>query len=347
MVAQPRVEIVYGHHKGKVLGVSTSASELQFPEISSGPGLILPDSPLYFLDNVFQSIRLTTALNSEARAKLRAQIAGERLAELRIMLARNNTQGIDTAMAQLTKEVGLSAQHLAEAGASGKDTSLAAKEINEIIKTQREILKDLEHQATGALKLELKTARQALKEAKVEVEDELPEDELEKEIEEGLNEEIEDEVEEGEDEMEELEDDLDELEKQVSSAAQKSLKKREELLLKAIKEKNESLRKLEEKRLENEKKRIELFLKTNKDSSEHARRSLKESQEAAQKYEEARKRLLELQQNPFTGLDTVGSTPTEVKESFESQGESNSGSSSSSESGSSGSSSSGSDDSEE
>src|ERR1035437_4242316 len=49
--------IVFADHQQDVLGVA-SAPVLSIPPTSDGPGLILPDSPLFFLDQIKQEVRL-------------------------------------------------------------------------------------------------------------------------------------------------------------------------------------------------------------------------------------------------------------------------------------------------
>lgn len=312
----------FAHHKRAVLGETTIASELEAPAVTAGPGYILPDSPLYFIDNVFQTVRLATAFTPERRAKVRSEIAGERLAELRIMLSRNSTQGIATALTQLTKEVGLAASDLTDAAAQGKQVDTLAKEINDTIKVQRTFLGSVSDQANGSLKQQIDAASTALKEAKIEVEDELPEDELEHEIDEALEEEIEDEVEDVGNSSEALERVLEKFQQQASESAKKALSRREEAIRRAIENKNEALRREHERLLEREKKKQHELLEVNK-------KAFKEVREVADKSREAAKTL------EATREETKRIESESVETTSESSG--NSGSSENSGSGSSGS----------
>lgn len=289
------------HHRKKVLGDSTVSSELVFPPVTSGPGFILPDSPLYFIDQAFQAVKLAAALDSQTKAKVRAQIAGERLAELRIMLSRNSPEGINTALDQLTKETGAASRSLSDAAASGQNVSTLARELNETIKVQRQLLGALENQTAGTLRLQLKTARRSLKEAKVEVEDQLPEDELEKEIEEGLEDEVEEEVEEASKSARKIERDLEGLNKEASEAAKKALKRREETLKKAIEAKNEELRKSAQGLLEEEKRKQGKVSEVRKEAVEQAKKAIKEAQEAAKRFEKAVEKTREVKNTPVGG----------------------------------------------
>lgn len=298
------------HHRQQVLGVATPSSELVFPPVTSGPGFILPDSPLFFLDRFSQQVRLFLAFSSEGRAKVRAQIAGERLAELRIMLERQNPEGINVALSQLTKEVGFAAKDLSDAAAQGADVKLLAKQINEDIKFQRKLLNLVADQTRGVLKLQLKAARQSLKEAKLEVEDELPEDELENEIEEGLADEIENEVEEASESARKVEADLLKLERKASEATAKALNRRQEAIQKAIEKRDEVLKKAEEKLLEAEKKKQEGLLKAQKKAAEQAQEALKRAQEAAERFQEAQERINEIRNQAIGGTSEPSPTPS-------------------------------------
>lgn len=285
---------VSAHHKEAVLGEATAPSELIFPPITSGTGFILPDSPLFFVDQIFQQVKLTLAFSPESRAKVRAAIAGERLAELRLMLARDNQGGINTALDQLTRESALAAEDLADASAQGKDVKLLAKEINDSIKLQRKLLNEVASQTRGTLKLQLKAARQALKEAKVEVEDELHEDELENEIDEDLEDELADEVEDALESAQDIRIDIVSLQKEASKSAAKALNRREEAVKKAIEERNEALRKSEQKLLEAEKKKQKALLEAQGEAAEEAQEALKKAQEATSKFRKAQQKVFEI-----------------------------------------------------
>ena len=201
----------FANHRGRVLGESTQAAELDFPGVSSGPGAILPNSPFFVFDTVWQKVKLFTARSAEDKAIVRAQIAGERLAELRIMLSQNDPDGIAIALSQIQKEAQQASTELSQSAANGQNVEEAAKELNEAIKLQREILGKLANQTTGSLRLQLKTTREELKASKVEVEDELPDELLENEIEDELKDEIEEDLEEVDDLSDEIEDNQNEL----------------------------------------------------------------------------------------------------------------------------------------
>lgn len=291
-----------------MLGESTVASELETPAVTAGPGYILPDSPLYFVDKIFQTVRIAAAFTPDRKAKIRSEIAGERLAELRIMLAKNNSQGISTAISQLTKETDLTAQDLGDAASRGKDVKILAKGINETIKIHRAFLGTLASQSQGAMKLQFQAAREALQEAKVEVEDELSEDELEHEINEALEEEVKDEMEDASNSTEALERVLEKFQKQVSESAKKALSHREEAIKQAIENKNEALKREYEQLFTQEKKKQETLLKTHENASREAKEAAEKTRKAAENIKESREEIKRIEAQPVGSNTSSGSS---------------------------------------
>ncbi len=291
---------VYARHK-RVLGVSTESATPQIPPTAEGPGLILPDSPFFFLDQVKQTTRLFFAFSPEDKAKIHNAVAGERLAELRIMLTRQNNNGIETALEGISKNLEEAAENLSNAQLSGKDIAETARGINNDIKRRQESLDILESQVDGELELMVSTAQASILQSKIEVEDGLPDDELENEIQDDLDREIERRIEEATESAIELEDDLDDLEEEASKAAQKALKRREDALKKAIEKRSESLKKIQEKLLESEKKKQEKLLEAQKKSAEQAKQVIEKAKEAAEKFQEAQKKIDEINRESNSG----------------------------------------------
>ncbi len=277
----------FSHHQERVLGDSTSSPQIVFPPVTAGAGFILPDSPLFFLDEMFQEVRMLLAFTPEKRAKTRALIAGERLAELRIMFARNNSDGVTIALSKLTEQISSMSTNLSDAASSGKNLSVLAKEINEEIKTQRKVLGILENQTDGVLKLQLKVARKALKIAKVKIEDELAENELENEIEDDVDDEIEEAVEEASGSAKKLDHAIDVLSRLASEAAVKQQTRREEALRHAIEVKNEAFKKQQERKLEEESKKHKKIIEAQKKAHEKAREAIEKAQKAVAEFKEA------------------------------------------------------------
>ena len=267
------------------MGDATDSSDLTIPPTAEGPGLILPDSPIFFLDELKQNLRLMLAFTPEQKAKVHRAVAGERLAELQFMLAKNNSQGIRVALQGVSDNLKKAAADLSEARLKGKDVKLLAKTTNDAIKEKREKLSILEENSTGEMKARVKAAREALKAAKVEVEDSLPEDELENEIEDDLEDEIEDHVKATRDSARGLEHAISVLTRLASQAAEKQQTRREEALRHAIEVKNEALRKQQERLFELENKKHEKLLKAKEKFLERTREAVEKTQEAAREFQ--------------------------------------------------------------
>jgi hypothetical protein len=184
---------VFANHQEDVLGVA-SAATLSIPPTTEGPGLVLPDSPLYFLDQIKQEFRLLLAFTPEQKATIHNAIAGERLAELQIMLVRSNVSGIRTALQGVSDNLKAASNDLADAKLTGRNIDLLAKEINDSIKEKQKILTVLEEQATGEIKVQVMAAKEALKIAKVKAEENLPADLMVNETIDDLNQQINDNI---------------------------------------------------------------------------------------------------------------------------------------------------------
>lgn len=282
-------KLSYASHQQQVLGDSTSegATDLSIPPTVDGPGLILPDSPFFFLDKIKQTVRLTLAFTPEARAKVNADVAGERLAELRLMLAKKHKAGIETDLQGISEHLQKAADELSLAQLSGRDISPLAKEINIRIKRKQEALDVLESQAKGEIKIRVKAVQEAILPAKIKVEDALPEVDLKNEIRDTLERKARRRIDEASESAKEIDRELRELQKEATAAAQKSLRRREEALRKAIEKRNETLRKVEERLLEIERKKQEKLLKVQEKAAEEARKAIKKAQEAARGFQEA------------------------------------------------------------
>jgi hypothetical protein len=183
----------FANHREDVLGVA-STSTLSIPPTAEGPGLVLPNSPLYFIDKIKQKFRLLLVFTPEQKAKVNNAIAGERLAELRLMLAKNNISGIRVSLQGISDSLKAASEDLADAKLTGRDVTSLAKEINDSIKDKEKTLSVLELQATGEIKAQVTAAKEALKIAKVQAEENLPADLLMNETIDDLNQEIRDNI---------------------------------------------------------------------------------------------------------------------------------------------------------
>lgn len=225
---------ILAYHQQEVLGDSTYDQQLSIPPTAEGPGLILPDSPLFFLDELKQKLSLFLAFSPEVKAKVHDNIAGERLAELQFMLAKNNVKGIRTALQGVSDNLKKAAGDLADAKLTGRNINLLAKEINDSIKEKQKTLSMLEADSKGEIKAQVQAAKEVLKIAKVNVEDNLPADLLINEMEDDLNLEIDDNISKASHSAAGINHAIDVLTRLASEAATRNQPRRQEALLHAI-----------------------------------------------------------------------------------------------------------------
>jgi len=240
-----------GYHYKEVL--AAESTNLTIPPTVEGPGIFLPDSPFFFLDEIKQNVRLLLAYTSEQKATVHSAIAGERMAELRYMLAANNEKGIGVALNGVNENFKDAAEDLSQARFSGREVSVLAKQINDQIKEKINVLSELEDQTTGEKKLVLNTVSSGLFKSKVKIEDGLSESDLKNEIRDDLNWKAERDLRQTNDSATELKMSLEDLRIEATQSANSSLKRRESALQQAIAEKNTELLRTEQKLLEQEK----------------------------------------------------------------------------------------------
>lgn len=155
-------------YSDKALGANSESVVNDFPFVTSGPGYIMPDSRLYFLDKLYQEFKLAVALSPQERAKVHTHILGERLAELRVMQSRDNKEAIVTALTEVQRESLLAAQDIRDASAQGKDVSSLAKSTHQALKDYHDALLEVANRYPDTLyEGQLLTAADTLKEARM------------------------------------------------------------------------------------------------------------------------------------------------------------------------------------
>ncbi|HEX8931709.1 MAG TPA: DUF5667 domain-containing protein [Patescibacteria group bacterium] len=259
-----------------VLADSTQAAGLNFPALPQGPGLFLPNSPLFFLDQWYQQFKLAIATTPEAKARVRAQIIGERMAELKVMLATNNEKDINKALQNLTDESNQGAKDILNASNKGANVEDAAKVLNEAIKQERNTLTSLDNQSIGSLASDFQSAQEKARVQKAAVVEKLPASLIQREVENDLEEEVTAKAEQTHTAALDLEDHLKELQNQASEAAKESQDRRLEIIEQAIETKNEELKKQNEDNLKAE----ELKQEALKKEQERLLESAKQAAEA-------------------------------------------------------------------
>lgn len=184
-----------------------------------GPGFVLPDSKLFFLDRFKQKVRLFLAFRPEARAKVHADVAGERLAELRLMLSRNNPKGISIALSGISDNLKDVDDEIYQAQLSGRDIGNLAKTINLSIRRLQDALDFLAGQATGDVKVQVNLAQSVAFKTKLRVTDSLPAEEQQNELLDDLTRRAREQVQQSSDNSISIQNTLDELSKQTQIVA--------------------------------------------------------------------------------------------------------------------------------
>ena len=160
-----------------VLGANDKTVNVEIPN-NQGPGLLLPDSPLYILDIVKNNLKvLLVSYDSRQEAKMHLQVAGERIAEIKILLGKGpNPGGLDASLASLVAHTNGAAESIQAARNKGLNVDALAQELNTTVDNERESLKILARVTTPALALKLKSAELGLEQSDSKIEAFLPKD---------------------------------------------------------------------------------------------------------------------------------------------------------------------------
>lgn len=267
-----------------VLGASDE--NLNIPPTVEGPGIFLPDSPFFFLDEIKQKVRLILAFTPEQKALVYSNIAGERMAELRFMIAKNNVPGIRLDLIESSDSFKKSAEELNFAKLSGKNVSVLAKEINDDIKQKVAVIDELQLQSSGEMKGQLRAASEGLMSAKIKIENDLNEADLENEVRDDVDRETNLDLRDASQLSANLKISIDELQKEASDAAKQSLDRREAILKKAIDDKNVALQKEQEKLLAQEQSKNSKIINLGQRTAEDIELAKQKVDEAVKKFEE-------------------------------------------------------------
>ncbi|MEK7605663.1 MAG: DUF5667 domain-containing protein [Patescibacteria group bacterium] len=219
----------FAYRDAAVLGSSTAITDAVFPPVTSGPGHILPDSPFYFLDKLYQDFRLALVFTPANRARLHMTISGERMAELRVESARNNQAGVDAALTELGHEAMAAANDVRDAASQGQDVTQLARDIHQTMTDYRDVLITVRSQVPDtAYAQKLTTAGDVLFEARVVTEDAFPVADIERETMAALDEQIDEAILGISDKSDRLEKKLNIYNKYASKAAEREVKKQQE-----------------------------------------------------------------------------------------------------------------------
>ncbi|PIZ98685.1 MAG: hypothetical protein COX78_02890 [Candidatus Levybacteria bacterium CG_4_10_14_0_2_um_filter_35_8] len=274
---------VYAKHR-QVLGIQDQ--NVNIPPTVEGPGIFLPDSPFFFLDELKQNIRMAFVFTPEDKAKIYTSIAGERMAELRFMIAKKNLPGIRTDMEGIADNFKKAADQVEFAKMSGKNVTALAKEVNDKIKEKQNVLDELHIQSQGELEGSTKSVSDSLSIAKTKVENSLNLADLENEINDDILRDAEMEIHETSEFAGELRNTLIDMQEEASRSAKESQKNRIEVLKKIIQEKDDQAKKEQERKIELEKIDNEKLWKMQTEAVDSAREMVEQAQKTSRKFEE-------------------------------------------------------------
>ena len=129
------------------------SSQVTFP--SAG---LTPESSFYFLDRLGENMRQFFTFNSEAKANLQIEFAGERIAEIKVMVEKKgaNAKGLAIAESLLQANVAYAAEIVSKEKISGKDVAALAKKLNDEFDERDKLLEKTFKDAKDQLKTQRK-----------------------------------------------------------------------------------------------------------------------------------------------------------------------------------------------
>ncbi|MHB8842310.1 MAG: DUF5667 domain-containing protein [Candidatus Aquicultor sp.] len=130
----------------------------QSPQVALPSAGLTPESSFYFLDRLGENLRQFFTFNPEAKAKLQIEFAGERIAEIKIMVEKKgvNAKGLAIAESLLQANVAYAAEIVSEEKISGKDVSALAKTLNDEFDARDKLLEQTFKDAKAQLKAQRK-----------------------------------------------------------------------------------------------------------------------------------------------------------------------------------------------
>lgn len=130
----------------------------QSPQVALPSAGLTPESSFYFLDRLGENLRQFFTFNPEAKAKLQIEFAGERIAEIKIMVEKKgvNAKGLAIAESLLQANVAYAAEIVNEEKTSGKDVTVLAKTLNDEFDARDKLLEQTFKDAKAQLKAQRK-----------------------------------------------------------------------------------------------------------------------------------------------------------------------------------------------
>ena len=130
----------------------------QSPQAALPSAGLTPESSFYFLDRLGENLRQFFTFNPEAKAKLQIEFAGERIAEIKVMVEKKgvNAKGLAIAESLLQANVAYAAEIVSEEKISGKDVTALAKTLNDEFDARDKLLEQTFKDAKAQLKAQRK-----------------------------------------------------------------------------------------------------------------------------------------------------------------------------------------------
>ncbi|MHB8870992.1 MAG: DUF5667 domain-containing protein [Candidatus Doudnabacteria bacterium] len=137
---------------------ATTTAFAQDTQVTLPSAGLTPSSPFYFLDRFGENIRQFFTFNREAKAKLQIEFAGERIAEIKVMVEKKgvNAKGLAKAESLLKTNVAYAAEIVNQEKTSGKDVSALAKTLNDEFDLRDKLLEQTYKDAKEQLKAQRK-----------------------------------------------------------------------------------------------------------------------------------------------------------------------------------------------
>lgn len=126
----------------------------QSPQAALPSAGLTPESPFYFLDRLGENLQQFFTFNPEAKAKLQIEFAGERIAEIKIMVEKKGVNAKRLAIAEslLQANVAYAAEIVNGEKTSGKDVTTLAKTLNDEFDARDKLLEQTFKDAKAQLK---------------------------------------------------------------------------------------------------------------------------------------------------------------------------------------------------
>lgn len=130
----------------------------QSPQTMLPSAGLTPESSFYFLDRLGENLRQFFTFNPEAKAKLQIEFAGERIAEIKVMVEKKgvNAKGLAIAESLLQANVAYAAEIVNEEKTTSKDVTALAKTLNDEFDARDKLLEQTFKDAKAQLKAQRK-----------------------------------------------------------------------------------------------------------------------------------------------------------------------------------------------